>query len=295
MSILILGGNGQVGFELRRSLACLGEIIAPGRERLDLTDAAAVARVLDRTRPAIIANAAAWTAVDAAETSRDEAFRLNAELPAQLADHAATHGALLVHYSSDYVYPGDGETPWQETSPTAPLSVYGASKLAGDEAVLATDPEALILRTSWVYAARGRNFLNTMLRLGREREALRIVADQIGAPTPARLIAEVTLLALKARRDARLAPGLYHLAPRGETGWHGFAKAIFSHARALGECLAIRDEQLTPIASRDYPTPARRPLNSRLALDKLERGLDITLPDWESQLQLTLGERLGNP
>ena len=292
MSILILGGSGQVGFELQRALAPLGNCIAPGRRSLDLQDAAAVVRLLDELRPTLIVNAAAWTAVDAAEKARDEAFRLNAALPAQLADYCASHSATLVHYSSDYVYPGDGDTAWRETSETGPLSVYGKSKLAGDEAVLASGADALIFRTSWVYSARGHNFMKTMLRLAREREALRIVGDQIGAPTPARLIAEVTLLAVKQRGEGRLEPGLYHLAPRGETNWHGFAQAIFRHAEALGETLQVNPDQVVSIATANYPTPARRPLNSRLSLEKVEQALGITLPNWESQLQLTLAELL---
>ncbi|MEC8916845.1 dTDP-4-dehydrorhamnose reductase [Salinicola sp. LHM] len=292
MNILILGGSGQVGFELQRALAPLGNCIAPGRRSLDLQDAAAVVRLLDELGPSLVVNAAAWTAVDAAEKSRDEAFRLNAALPAQLADYCASHSAKLVHYSSDYVYPGGGDTAWQETSETGPLSVYGKSKLAGDEAVLASGADALIFRTSWVYSARGHNFMKTMLRLAREREALRIVGDQIGAPTPARLIAEVTLLAVKQRGEGRLEPGLYHLAPRGETNWHGFAQAIFRHAEALGETLQVKPDQVVSIATANYPTPARRPLNSRLSLEKVEQALGITLPNWESQLQLTLAELL---
>jgi dTDP-4-dehydrorhamnose reductase len=292
MSILILGGSGQVGFELQRALAPLGNCIAPGRRSLDLQDAAAVVRLLDELRPTLIVNAAAWTAVDAAEKARDEAFRLNAALPAQLADYCASHSATLVHYSSDYVYPGDGDTAWRETSETGPLSVYGKSKLAGDEAVLASGADALIFRTSWVYSARGHNFMKTMLRLAREREALRIVGDQIGVPTTARLIAEVTLLAVKQRGEGRLEPGLYHLAPRGETNWHGFAQAIFRHAEALGENLRVNPDQVVSISTANYPTPARRPLNSRLSLEKVEQALGITLPNWESQLQLTLAELL---
>ena len=292
MSILILGGSGQVGFELQRALAPLGNCIAPGRRSLDLQDAAAVVRLLDELRPTLIVNAAAWTAVDAAEKARDEAFRLNAALPAQLADYCASHSATLVHYSSDYVYPGDGDTAWRETSETGPLSVYGKSKLAGDEAVLASGADALIFRTSWVYSARGHNFMKTMLRLARERVALRIVGDQIGVPTTARLIAEVTLLAVKQRGEGRLEPGLYHLAPRGETNWHGFAQAIFRHAEALGENLRVNPDQVVSIATANSPTPARRPLNSRLSLEKVEQALGITLPNWESQLQLTLAELL---
>ncbi len=294
MTLLILGGSGQVGFELRRQLAPLGEIVAPSRAELDLMSAAKVAAALDTLRPTVIVNAAAWTAVDAAEKERAAAQRLNAELPAQLADFAAGGGCELLHYSSDYVYPGSGEAPWQETSATGPLGHYGATKLAGDEALLTTAPEALILRTSWVYAARGRNFLDTMLRLGAERERLGVVADQIGAPTPARLIATLSLLALRARLAGQLPGGVYHLATRGETSWHGFACEIFAQARARGVPLALADDQAVgAIATADYPTPARRPLNSRLALDKLERALGVRLPDWRTQLALTLDERLG--
>jgi dTDP-4-dehydrorhamnose reductase len=292
MTILILGGNGQVGHELQRALTPLGKCVSPGRRSLDLQDAGAVARLLDSLQPSLIANAAAWTAVDAAESSRDEAYRLNAALPAQLADYCASTSARLVHYSSDYVYPGDGEKPWLESSETGPLSIYGESKLAGDEAILASGADALVFRTSWVYSARGHNFLKTMLRLAREREALSIVGDQIGAPTPARLIADVTLLAVKARLEGHLPGGLYHLAPRGETSWHGFAQAIFRQAEAFGETLRVQPDRVASIPTANYPTPARRPLNSRLALEKLEQALGITLPDWESQLQLTLAELL---
>ncbi|WP_110665677.1 dTDP-4-dehydrorhamnose reductase [Salinicola halophilus] len=292
MTILILGGNGQVGFELRRALAPLGAIDAPTRERLDLMDAEAVDAHLKAQRPALIVNAAAWTAVDAAESAAEEAYRLNAGLPEQLAAHAVESGAVLVHYSSDYVYPGDGEMPWTEKSATGPLSVYGASKLAGDEAVAASGASAIVFRTSWVYSARGGNFLKTMLRLGRERTSLNVVVDQIGAPTPARLIAEVTLLALQGLRQGTFAPGLYHLAPRGETSWHGFAEAIFAAARDRGETLAITDEGLGAIPTSDYPTPATRPLNSRLSLNKLERELGIDLPTWQAQLDLTLEDIL---
>lgn len=292
MNTLILGGNGQVGFELQRALSPLGECVAPGRRSLDLLDADAVARLLDESRPDLIANAAAWTAVDAAETARGEAFRLNAELPAQLAEYCAARSARLVHYSSDYVYPGGGDTAWRESSETGPLSAYGESKLAGDEAVLGSGADALIFRTSWVYSARGNNFMKTMLRLARERDALSVVGDQIGAPTPARLIADVTLLAVKRQVEGRLAPGVYHLAPRGETSWHGFAQAIFRHASALGESLRVGPDGVASIPTADYPTPARRPLNSRLSLEKVEHALGVTLPDWESQLRLTLAELL---
>ncbi|TVU71405.1 dTDP-4-dehydrorhamnose reductase [Cobetia crustatorum] len=286
--ILILGGNGQVGFELQRSFAPFGEVRAPRRSELDVSDLAAVSAWLEAYQPQLILNAAAWTAVDKAEEEREGAMRLNAELPALLAEKATELDATLVHYSSDYVYPGDGDQPWREDSPTAPLSVYGESKLAGDESVLASGGRHLVFRTSWVYAARGNNFMKTMLKLGRDRDTLNIVNDQIGAPTPARLIAQLTCEALR----QNIASGLYHLAPQGTTSWHGFAQAIFRQAIEQGEALAIDPETLGGIPTADYPTPAARPLNSRLALGKLEAALGYSLPSWESQLSLTLKEHL---
>jgi len=297
MNIFITGGNGQVGFELQRQFAPLGTILAPTRQALDLTDANAVDAYLAQHQPALILNAAAYTAVDKAESEPEQAKRLNAELPAQLAAYAAKQGIPLVHYSSDYVYPGNGEIPWQEDSPTGPLSVYGQTKLEGDEAVVNSDASHLIFRTSWVYAARGNNFMKTMLRLGRERDALSIVNDQIGAPTPARLIAQVTALAFTTQGSPltiNIPSGVYHLAPRGETSWHGFASEIFNQAREAGETLAITPEGTAGIPTVDYPTPAQRPLNSRMALGKLESALGITMPTWQSQLVLTLKEDLSN-
>lgn len=288
--ILILGGNGQVGFELRRSFAPFGEVRAPRRSELDVSDLEAVAAFVEDFKPQLILNAAAWTAVDKAEEAREGAMRLNAELPALLAEKANVFGATLVHYSSDYVYPGDGEQAFSEDSPTAPLSVYGETKLAGDEAVQASGCRHLVFRTSWVYAARGNNFMKTMLRLGRERDSLNIVNDQIGAPTPARLIAQLTLEALRQQIDS----GLYHLAPRGTTSWHGFAQAIFRLAEKQGEKLVIDPATLGGIPTHEYPTPAQRPLNSRLALDKLEKALGLIMPDWHDQLALTLEETLNS-
>lgn len=280
MNILLLGKTGQVGFELHRSLSPLGPIAAPGRDELDLTNEQAVTNYLAQTQPNLIINAAAWTAVDAAETQQAEAQRLNAGLPAQLAQFAATNNACLVHYSSDYVYPGTGTTPWQETSPTGPLSVYGQTKLQGDEAIQQSGADHLIFRTSWVYSARGNNFMKTILRLAESKPELNIVADQIGAPSPARLIAQVTTLAI----HSKLETGLYHLAPTGETSWQGFAKEIFR--------LAGKKTKANPIPTSDYPTPSERPLNSRMDVAKLQQALDIQLPDWQSQLALTLNEYL---
>lgn len=299
-TIFITGGNGQVGFELQRQFAIFGNVLAPTRQELDLTNPEAVHDYLAHHKPSLILNAAAYTAVDKAESEPEQAKRLNAELPAQLAAYAAKNAITLVHYSSDYVYPGDGEAPWQEDSPTGPLSVYGQTKLEGDQAVQQSGCQHLIFRTSWVYAARGNNFMKTMLRLGREREALNIVNDQIGAPTPARLIAQVTAMSFTTQglppttHDSQLTThlpqGIYHLAPRGETSWHGFACEIFRQARKEGEALAISPETTGGIPTADYPTPATRPLNSRVAIDKLENALGTALPTWQSQLALTLQE-----
>jgi len=278
----LLGKTGQVGFELQRTLSPLGTITAPSREELDLLDHTAVTNYLANTKPGLIVNAAAWTAVDAAEDRHMEAERLNAGLPKQLAEYAGANKVRLVHYSTDYVYPGSGEARWRESSPTGPLSHYGKTKLQGDRAIEQSGADYLIFRTSWVYSARGNNFMKTMLRLAQSKTELNIVADQVGAPTPARLIAQVTSLAIHSRR----AKGLYHLAPRGETSWQGFAREIFH--------LAGFNITANSIPTSDYPTPAQRPLNSRMDVNKLEQALCIQLPDWQSQLALTLSEYLEN-
>lgn len=282
--ILITGGNGQVGFELRRKLVLHGQLLAPGRQQLDLANADAVTAYLQAEQPDLIINAAAYTAVDKAESETELAMRLNAELPAQLAEYCKQQGKRLVHYSSDYVYPGTGTTPWQEDDATGPQNDYGHSKLQGDLAIQAIGCSHLIFRTSWVYAARGNNFMKTMLRLGKERAELSVVNDQIGAPTPARLIALITQLAI----EREIESGVYHLAPNGTTSWQQFAQAIFEQARALGQELAIN--QVNGIATANYPTPAARPLNSRMNLSKLEQALGAELPHWQQQLQLTLEE-----
>jgi len=280
MNILLLGKTGQVGFELHRTLAPLGTITAPDRTELDLMNPQAVADYLETHQPDLIANAAAYTAVDAAEEEHTEAGQLNATLPEQLAHYAKANNSRLIHYSSDYVYPGNGDKAWTENSPPGPLSVYGMSKLAGDQAIQTSGCEHVIFRTSWVYSARGNNFMKTMLRLAQSKPALNIVADQIGAPTPARLIAQITSMAI----HNNIPGGLYHLAPRGETSWHGFAQEIFR--------LSGHSVKANPIPTSDYPTPAKRPLNSRMDLTKLETALNIKMPDWQSQLELTLSEYL---
>jgi dTDP-4-dehydrorhamnose reductase len=289
--ILLFGATGQVGFELQRSLAPLGELVTPSRQEVDLTDTDALRMFLDVVRPDRIVNAAAWTGVDAAEEHAAEARAINTRLSAVLAEYAAARDIWLVHYSTDYVYPGTGEAPWKETDDPAPLSVYGQTKLEGDKAIEASGAKSLIFRTSWVYSARGSNFMKTMLRLGAERDALKVVSDQIGSPTPARLIAEVTALALhRLGGELALSPGIYHLTPRGETSWHGFAREIFTQAIANGHELAIDPTKVDPIPTADWPTPATRPLNSRLSLDRIEKALGIRLPDWKAQLALTLAE-----
>lgn len=288
MRILLLGRTGQVGFELHRALSPLGAVIAPTRTELNLKDEQAVNTYLANTKPELIVNAAAWTAVDAAERQTEEAERLNAGLPAQLAAYANAKHIWLIHYSSEYVYPGNGETPWQEDSLTGPVNHYGITKLAGDKAITQSGADYLIFRTSWVYSARGNNFMKTMLRLAHSRTKLSIVADQIGSPTPARLIAQVTVLALQ----HHLARGLYHLAPKGETSWYGFARHIFEEAGQAGKALEITNANVHPIPTSDYPTPAQRPLNSRIDVSKLEQALNIQLPDWQNQLALTLDEYL---
>lgn len=291
--VLVTGGSGQVGFELRRQLAPLGRVLAPGRQELDLTDSAAVDAWLERHTPDLIVNAAAYTAVDKAEDEPALARLLNAELPEQLAAYCAEHGKWLVHYSSDYVYSGAGERPWQEDAATAPVNTYGVTKRDGDAAVQQSGCEHLVLRTSWVYSATGSNFVKTMLRLGAERDALAVVADQVGAPTPARLIAQVTALALAPwlrTGAAAIECGVYHLAPRGEASWRNVAVATFDEAARLGRPLAITPEAVAAISTAEYPTPAARPLNSRLDVTKLERSLGVTLPDWRTQLALTVEE-----
>lgn len=288
MNILLLGKSGQVGFELHRSLAPLGRVVTPSRSELDLFDEDALSGYLNAVSPDLIVNAAAWTAVDDAEKMQAEAERLNTGVPAQLAAYAAEKDCRLVHYSSDYVYPGTGQALWQEDSPTGPLSHYGKTKLAGDRAIENSGADYLIFRTSWIYGVRGSNFMKTMLSLAKSKTELNIVADQVGAPTPARLIAQVTTLAI----HARLERGLYHLAPRGETSWHGFAKEIFKGATEAGEALALKPENARPIATDAYPTPAKRPLNSKMDITKIENALGVHLPDWQSQLALTLGEYL---
>ncbi|MDP2787353.1 MAG: dTDP-4-dehydrorhamnose reductase [Pseudomonadota bacterium] len=286
--ILLTGSRGQVGWELARSLATLGEVVALDSSRLDLTDAAAIRRMVAEIKPRIIVNPAAHTAVDKAESEPDLAHAINATAPGILAEEAEKLGALLVHYSTDYVFDGSGNTARLEDEATGPLNVYGATKLAGEQAIQAACQRHLIFRTSWVYGARGANFLLTMRRLMRERPELKIVADQIGAPTWCRSLAEATaqvLAQVEAPNRGADKPqpwGVYHMTNAGETSWHGFAQAI------LDFDAPETPSRLLPIPSSDYPTPARRPLNSRLNNDKLERVFGVRLPDWREALRLCM-------
>lgn len=296
--VLVVGATGQVGRELRRSLQSLGQVVATSRDgRLedggacqvaDLSDPAALERLVAEVAPSAVVNAAAYTAVDKAESDRQAAFRINAQAPGALAHSCAQAGIPLVHYSTDYVFNGQGNVPYREDAPTAPLGVYGASKLAGEEAVRAGGGQHLILRTAWVYAAHGHNFLRTMLRLGAERDELRVVADQVGSPTPAALIADVTAIALSRALAAGQVSGIWHLVAAGETSWHGFAEAIFDEAVAVG--LLPRAPRVVPITTADYPTPARRPAYSRLDTSRLERDFGVELPDWRQGLARVIGE-----
>lgn len=293
MRILLLGGNGQVGTELQRSLATLGKVVVGTRngklgdgmacEAADLDDPDALRALVGRIAPDVVVNAAAHTQVDKAESERDAAFRANAEAPRVLAGACRELDALLVHYSTDYVFDGRGTRPYREDDPVAPLGVYGESKLAGEQAIRGSGARHLVFRTAWVYAEHGRNFLRTMLRLAGERDELRVVADQHGTPTPATLIAGVTAQVL-AQRPAQ--SGLWHLTPTGETTWHGFAEAIVDRAHALG--LIANRPQVTPIATAEFPTPAARPAYSVLDCGKLQRDFGIRLPDWREALAGTL-------
>jgi dTDP-4-dehydrorhamnose reductase len=291
MRILVTGSDGQVGHELLKTLAPLGEVTGTTRADGDLASPEIVDALLQRIQPDVVVNPAAYTAVDQAETEEAAASALNAGFPERLARWADANGALLVHYSTDYVYAGDGEEPMAESEPAAPLSVYGKTKLAGDEAILAAASSAIILRTSWVYGARGRNFMLTMLKLAAERSELNVVADQWGAPTPAWLIAQVTALVLHARlADNREFRGIYHLTCRGETSWCGFAREIIRVAEERGVALKMGEQRVFPIATSEYPAPAPRPRNSRLDVSNIEQALNIRLPDWKSALGVTLGD-----
>jgi dTDP-4-dehydrorhamnose reductase len=298
MKILLLGKNGQVGWELQRSLAPLGELLALDSRSPDycgdLSDLSGLAATVQRFAPDVIVNAAAYTAVDKAESEPQQAHRVNAEAPAVLAREAKRLNALLVHYSTDYVFAGNGETPWQETDPVAPLSVYGSSKLEGEQAIQASGCAHLIFRTSWVYAARGNNFAKTMLRLARERDSLNVIDDQFGTPTGADLLADVTAHAIRTVRQRPELSGLYHLAAAGETTWCRYARFVLKQAQAAGVDLKVTPAMVGAITTDAYPTPAKRPNNSRLNTQKLQNAFVLRLPEWQAGVARMLTEILEN-
>jgi dTDP-4-dehydrorhamnose reductase len=283
-TILIIGRIGQVGWELRRTLAPLGRIVCIDFPDIDLTDGKSITRWVGETRPEVIVNAAAYTAVDKAETEFEKCNQINGIAPGILAEQAKKLSALLVHYSTDYIFDGTKTSPYTEEDPTNPLGAYGRSKLAGDQAVLQVNPNHLIFRLCWVYGARGQNFMLTMMRLAREREKLRVVRDQFGCPTWSRMIAETTALALKqvlATNDPGAFKGVYHLAASGHTNWHDFAKAIIELMPPEGK----KCKQVEAITTAEYPLPAKRPAYSVLSCDKLERTFGLRLPDWHESLK----------
>lgn len=292
MKILLLGSNGQLGWELQRSLAPLGELLVLQRDSesytADFSEPEAVVATVRALNPDVIVNAAAHTEVDRAEGEPELARLLNATTPGLVAEEAAKLGALLVHYSTDYVFDGSGSIPRDESAQPGPLSVYGRTKLEGERLIVGSGCRHLIFRTSWVYAARGRNFVKTMLRLASEREQLRIINDQIGAPTGADLLADVTAHAIREVLREPGKVGLYHCAAAGETSWYAYAQFVFEQARACGVALKVRE--VLPISSSEYPTAAPRPLNSRLDTRRLCTSFGLCLPDWHKGVQRMLTE-----
>lgn len=296
MKILLLGKNGQVGWELQRSLAPLGEVLALDRHSSDfcgdLSQPERLAQTVLAFQPDVIVNAAAHTAVDKAESEPELARCLNASAPAALAQAAAQVGALLVHYSTDYVFNGQGQSPWLEVDATGPLSVYGQTKLEGEQAIVASGCQHLIFRTSWVFAARGGNFAKTMLRLAAERERLTVIDDQHGAPTGADLIADVTAHAIRSVLHQPALGGLYHLAAAGQTSWHGYASHVIAQARHIRPGLPLKVSDIAPVPTTSFPTPAQRPLNSRLDTRKLQQAFGLVLPAWQLGVNRMLAETL---
>lgn len=296
MKILLLGKNGQVGHELQRTLLPLGRLTSLGREEANLADPSSLTETIRREAPNIIVNAAAYTAVDKAEADEYTANKVNADAVAVMAEYAATANALLVHYSTDYVFDGEKAGPYIESDATNPQSAYGRSKLAGEEAILRSGCQAFVFRTSWVFSAHGGNFVKTIIRLAKERDTLGIVADQIGAPTSAEFIADVTALAIAAYRRDTISTGTYHLVASGEVSWHGLASHIVESLQDRSAGLKLKAADIRPITTDEYPLPAKRPKNSRLDTSKLSKALDIEIPHWAVYVdrvlaQLTKAER----
>ncbi len=285
LRMLLLGRNGQVGWELARALQPIGEVIALGRDEADLSQPESLREVVARHRPDVIVNAAAYTAVDRAESEPDLARAVNTDAPRVLAKAARELGAVLVHYSTDYVFGGDGEHAFTEDDRTAPRNVYGQTKRDGEDAIRASGARHLILRTSWVFGAHGGNFVRTMLRLARDRDQLRVVADQIGAPTAAHTIADITAHCLARLPEDGSLDGTYHLAASGHTSWHGLASAAIEFARSLPGGDALKAHDIAAIATVEYPLPAARPANSRLSCEKLARAFGLRLPGWQGEVE----------
>lgn len=297
MNILLFGKNGQVGWELQRALAPLGALTALDRNAGDglcgnLADLHGIADTIARLTPDVIVNAAAYTAVDKAESEPELARTVNALACGAMAQAAQHCGAWLIHYSTDYVFDGSGEQPWQETDATAPLGIYGATKLEGEHLIQQSDCRHIILRTSWVYGVRGNNFAKTMLRLARERDSLSVISDQIGAPTGAELLADVTAHIVRTARQNPEVTGLYHLVAAGATSWYDYAKFVLEQAANAGIELKVPPWHILPIPTSAYPTPAQRPHNSRLNTDKLQNTFDLTMPAWQTGVTRMLAEIL---
>lgn len=290
MKILVTGKNGQLGFELQRALAPLGEVVAVGHADCDLADAEAVRALMEQVHPDVVVNSAAYTAVDKAESDQAAAFAVNAEAPRVIGEEAVRHGAFVIHYSTDYVFSGDKADPYTELDAPAPKSVYGASKLAGELALAQANPRHLVLRTSWVVGAHGANFAKTMLRLAAEREQLAVVADQFGAPTSAALLADITaqLVSQHVRAGGDFPYGTYHVAASGETNWHDYARFVIGEALAGGKMLKATPDAVAPLAASDYPAAAKRPANSRLDTRRFRTTFGLHLPHWKEGVRHVL-------
>ena len=290
MHILLIGKDGQVGHALSKNRMPFGKLTAIGRTELDLTDRHAIKVTLAQIRPNIIINAAAYTAVDKAETNAEEAYRINRDAVAELACYTKDTDGLLVHYSTDYVFDGNKDTGYIETDPVNPLNIYGKSKWYGEQAIHESKCQHLIFRTSWVYAAHGYNFIKTVFRLAREKSEIRMISDQFGAPTSAMLIADCTLRALTAYQSGQLASGTYHLTAAGKTNWYALASFALKNAIQMGHTFKLIPENIEPIHTEAYPLPAKRPKNSGLDTTKLSTALGVTIPDWSVHVEHVIKE-----